>query len=374
MIVPVDIELARVSKRFGDTVAVREASFVVERGEFLTLLGPSGCGKTTTLNMVAGFIHPTAGVITIQDRPVTELPPYERDTGMVFQSYALFPHMSVFDNVAFGLRMRKVTGPDIQRRVGDILERVQLAGLDRRYPRQLSGGQQQRVALARAMVLRPAVLLLDEPLSNLDLKLREAMRFELKSLQRELGITSVYVTHDQDEALVMSDRIAVMNAGHIEQIGPPEEIYASPSSLFVARFIGATNLLEGTVDHWRDEVARVRLADTDAVVEVRAPTRHDAGDRVVVSVRPERCHVSAEPLGVPLNRMQLRVEEVLLLGPDLRYHLAFPNERRLVARALNADDSYRPAPGDAVHVTFPPRAAIAFPAAAVATAEDPMGA
>ncbi len=244
-----DIKLERVSKSFGDVRAVENVTRHVRRGEFLTLLGPSGCGKTTTLNMIAGFVHPDSGSIQIRNIPVAELPPYERDTGMVFQSYALFPHMTVFENVAFGLRMRKLPEPQIKERVGDVLERVRLTGYDRRYPRELSGGQQQRVALARALVANPAVLLLDEPLSNLDLKLREAMRFELKRLQRDLGITSVYVTHDQGEALTMSDRIAVMRAGRIEQVGSPEEIYDSPTTLFGAAFIGATNLLRGRSKH-----------------------------------------------------------------------------------------------------------------------------
>jgi len=229
-----EVELREVTKRFGRAVAVNQLSLDVRAGEFLTLLGPSGCGKTTTLNIVAGFLDPDEGTIALRGRQVNFLPPFQRDTSMVFQSYALFPHMTNFENVAFGLRMRGVSDGDIKRRVLQSLEQVQLAGLDDRYPRQLSGGQQQRVALARAIVTEPTVLLLDEPLSNLDLKLRESMRLELKALQHRLGLTTIYVTHDQSEALVMSDRIVVMHQGRAEQVGTPLDIYERPATPFVA--------------------------------------------------------------------------------------------------------------------------------------------
>src|SRR5690606_23843704 len=271
-------ELRSACDRCGATPAVDGFSLKLTRVAFPTPLGPSGSGKRTTPTMIAGFIAPTSGEIDIQGTPVTDLPPFERDTSMVFQSYALFPHMTVFDNVAFGLRMRKAEKAAIATRVAEALEKVHLAGLERRYPRELSGGQQQRVALARAIVTRPAVLLLDEPLSNLDLKLREAMRIELKSLQRELGITSVYVTHDQDEALAMSDRIAVMNLGHIEQIGTPEEVYESPASLFVATFVGATNLLPAVVEATEAERYSVRLEGTQTVISLRRSRDFRAGD------------------------------------------------------------------------------------------------
>ena len=353
-----DIQLQEVAKRYGDTVAVDGVSFGVERGEFLTLLGPSGCGKTTTLNMIAGFVTPTAGAIRIKDRPVTDLPAYERDTGMVFQSYALFPHMTVFNNVAFGLRMRRQKRTDIQTRVGEMLERVRLTGLEKRYPRQLSGGQQQRVALARAMVMKPAALLLDEPLSNLDLKLREAMRVELKSLQRDLGITSVYVTHDQDEALAMSDRIAVMNAGKIEQVGSPETIYESPQSLFVATFIGATNLLQGAVTAIRGEQVQVKLESGKALL-ARQGQPLEVGEGVVVSIRPEKCRLTLQQPSTD-NSLAAKVTNTLVLGAELQYLLALEGGPTLTVKALNTDESVRPCPGEHVYVILPAHHCLGF--------------
>ncbi len=238
------LQLAALTKCFGATRAVDAIDLTVAPGEFVTLLGPSGCGKTTTLNMIAGFIVPDAGSIRLQDRPVEALPPFRRNLGLVFQDYALFPHMSVAENVGFGLRMRRIPRDDIARRVKEALDLVQLNGLDDRRPLQLSGGQRQRVALARALVIQPAMLLLDEPLSNLDLKLREEMRLEISALQRRLGIATVFVTHDQGEALTMSDRIAVMRDGRIEQIGTPGDIYERPATRFVAGFIGTANLIK----------------------------------------------------------------------------------------------------------------------------------
>src|SRR5437667_3564559 len=267
------IELAGVTKEFqarGEVVtAVRGLDLAIREGEFFSLLGPSGCGKTTTMRMIAGFEEPTRGAIRLHGSDVTGVPPNKRDVNMVFQSYALFPHMSVFENVAFGLRRKKAAKDEITRRVGEMLEIVDLGGRGERRPRELSGGQQQRVALARALVNRPRALLLDEPLGALDLKLRQAMQVELKRIQREVGITFVYVTHDQGEALTMSDRIAVMNDGAIEHLGTPREIYEHPKTRFVAGFIGTSNLLTGTVSH----------ADTDhAVIEV------SPAERIVVPV------------------------------------------------------------------------------------------
>jgi putative spermidine/putrescine transport system ATP-binding protein len=241
------LRLVGIEKHYGPTVAVAGIDLDVIEGEFVTLLGPSGCGKTTTLGLIAGFFHPTAGEIYLKGRPVVDLPSFQRDIGVVFQDYALFPHMTAAENVAFGLRMRKVPPAEIAKRVADALDLVQLAGLGERRPLQMSGGQRQRVALARALVINPTVLLLDEPLSNLDLKLREEMRVEIASIQRRLGITTVFVTHDQSEALVMSNRIAVMNAGRIEQIGDPSDIYERPATRFVAEFIGRMNLFSGQV-------------------------------------------------------------------------------------------------------------------------------
>ena len=355
-----DIELRSVSKRYGDALAVDHVSLGIERGEFLTLLGPSGCGKTTTLNMIAGFITPSGGEIDIQGRLVTDLPPFERDTSMVFQSYALFPHMTVFDNVAFGLRMRKVGRSDVVRRVGESLEKVHLTGLEKRFPRELSGGQQQRVALARAIVTRPAVLLLDEPLSNLDLKLREAMRLELKSLQRDLGITSVYVTHDQDEALSMSDRIAVMNLGHVEQVGSPDDVYESPDSLFVATFVGATNLVPGTVERAGTDFS-VKLDDGSSI-GTRAGGQVGVGDRVVVSVRPEKCVLTLETDGLAssANTFEATLVDTMVTGPELKFLLSMDGGSSLTVTALNIDSSPRPQRGQRVKVGLPAHHCLAF--------------
>jgi ABC-type Fe3+/spermidine/putrescine transport system ATPase subunit len=239
------LRLTNVVRRYGTFTAVDDVSLELGDGEFVTLLGPSGCGKTTTLRMVAGFIAPDSGEIRFDDRRMNEVPPHRRNTAMVFQSYALFPHMTVAENVAFGLRMRKLPAAEQARRIGEVLEMVSLSGLEKRRPGQLSGGQQQRVALARAIVTRPDILLFDEPLSNLDAKLREKVRIEIRDLQRRLGITSLYVTHDQAEALAISDRIVVMNRGRIEQVGEPAEIYRAPSTSFVADFLGAANIVEG---------------------------------------------------------------------------------------------------------------------------------
>ncbi|MEM2414106.1 MAG: ABC transporter ATP-binding protein, partial [Sulfolobales archaeon] len=241
------IELVQVSKRFGKVLAVDKVSVEIEKGEFFTFLGPSGCGKTTTLRIIAGLEIPDEGRVIMDGADITYLPPHKRDTAMVFQNYALWPHMTVFENVAYGLKVRKYPKEEIRRKVKEVLELVRLEGLEDRYPTQLSGGQQQRVALARALVVEPKALLLDEPLSNLDAKLRIEMREELKRIQKSLNITAVYVTHDQEEAMVLSDRIAVMNRGRVVQIGSPEELYGRPKTLFVATFIGKYNILEGVV-------------------------------------------------------------------------------------------------------------------------------
>ncbi|MFL5948225.1 MAG: ABC transporter ATP-binding protein, partial [Gaiellaceae bacterium] len=243
-----DVRLHHVTKEFDDIRAVDDLSLEIERGSFFALLGPSGCGKTTTLRMIGGFEEPTEGTIYLGDEPVSGKPPYKRDVNTVFQSYALFPHLTIFENVAFGLRRRKIRGGQLEGRVHEILDLVDLHGMNQRKPRQLSGGQQQRVALARALVNNPQVLLLDEPLGALDLKLRKQMQLTLKQIQHEIGITFVHVTHDQEEAMTMADSIAVMNRGRIEQLGPPEELYERPRTSFVARFLGASNLLPGTVE------------------------------------------------------------------------------------------------------------------------------
>jgi spermidine/putrescine transport system ATP-binding protein len=305
-----EISLERVAKRFGDVTAVDEVSLEIRPGEFFSLLGPSGCGKTTTLRMIGGFELPTSGRILLRDRDVTRDPPDKRAVNMVFQHYALFPHLTVGDNIAFGPKRQGMAKDEIRRRVGEALALVRLEGYERRKPSQLSGGQQQRVALARALANRPLVLLLDEPLGALDLKLRRQLQVELKRIQSEVGITFVYVTHDQEEALTMSDRIAVMNAGHVEQLGTPEELYERPVSRFVADFMGTTNLVRGTVG----ADGRVRL-DSGEVV----PAVHDglpAGSPVELSVRPEA--ISLVPAAAE-NAVAARVEQAAYLGTSVSY-------------------------------------------------------
>jgi spermidine/putrescine transport system ATP-binding protein len=297
-----DVELRGVTKRFDEVVAVDDLSLTIEPGRFFALLGPSGCGKTTTLRMVGGFEEPTEGEILLGGRSVTGLPPYRRDVNTVFQSYALFPHLNVLDNVAFGLRRKRVRGTEVSGRVGEILRLVGLEGLDRRKPRQLSGGQQQRVALARALVNHPRVLLLDEPLGALDLKLRKQMQLELKRIQHELGLTFVHVTHDQEEAMTMADVIAVMNRGRIEQLGAPTDLYERPRTAFVAGFLGVSNLLAAATVGPN----RVRL---DGGPELSVPLNGRNG-RVAVGIRPEKLRLD----GVGENRLPGTVKETAYVG------------------------------------------------------------
>jgi spermidine/putrescine transport system ATP-binding protein len=305
-----DVRLDNVTKRFDDVVAVDDISLEIERGSFFALLGPSGCGKTTTLRMIGGFEEPTAGTIYLGDEPVSGKPPYKRDVNTVFQSYALFPHLTIFENVAFGLRRKGVRKNDLRGRVLSILELVGLSGFDKRKPRQLSGGQQQRVALARALVNKPRVLLLDEPLGALDLKLRKQMQLELKAIQHDVGITFIHVTHDQDEAMTMADGIAIMNAGKIEQLGAPADLYERPQTAFVASFLGISNLLPGSVTG----PDSVRL---DEGTEVRVPREALDGrtGRVAVGVRPEKIRIGhAEE-----NRLTGRLLETAYVGVATQY-------------------------------------------------------
>ena len=281
--VPADIRLDEVTKRFDDVVAVDKLSLDIERGSFFAMLGPSGCGKTTTLRMIGGFEQPTEGAIYLAGEEVSALPAYKRDVNTVFQSYALFPHLSVFENIAFGLRRRSVRGDTLKGRVIEILRLVGLEGMEKRKPRQLSGGQQQRVALARALVNKPQVLLLDEPLGALDLKLRKQMQLELKGIQHDIGITFVHVTHDQEEAMTMADQIAVMNGGRIEQLGTPTELYETPSTAFVASFLGVSNLIPGVVSG----PDTVRL-HSGPEVRVRADALAGRTGEVAVGIRPEK--------------------------------------------------------------------------------------
>src|SRR5947208_3720236 len=290
-----DIRLSNLTKRFDDVVAVDDLSLEIERGRFFALLGPSGCGKTTTLRMIGGFEEPTSGRIELGDRDVSALPPYKRDVNTVFQSYALFPHLTIFENVAFGLRRRGVRGDELKQRTREMLELVGLGGVERRKPSQLSGGQQQRIALARALVNHPRVLLLDEPLGALDLKLRKQMQLELKRIQQEVGITFLYVTHDQEEAMTMSDRLAVMRHGKVEQIGEPEAVYESPATEFVAGFLGASNMLDGEVKEVRGDVSTILLdagGTTVTIPTIRVPA--GVGSAVRVGVRPEKITLEAD--------------------------------------------------------------------------------
>jgi ABC-type Fe3+/spermidine/putrescine transport system ATPase subunit len=313
------LRVDHITKRFGTAAAVDDVSFEIPRGAFATLLGPSGCGKTTTLRMIAGFYDPDVGDIVLSGKRINELPAHRRGTAMVFQDYALFPHMTVKDNVGYGLRVQGASGTERERRVNETLEFVGLGGLGGRWPNQLSGGQQQRVAVGRALVLRPEILLLDEPLSNLDAKLRVSLRWELRALQQQLKMTFVYVTHDQDEALSLSDWIAVMNAGKVEQAGTPWEIYYHPRTSFLADFVGAVNLVPGTVREVRgDEVV---VAFGQRAVTVRRPTglTLDAGREVHLCVRPEALALrppSADPDGIRLPGV---VTRRAFLGDLMRY-------------------------------------------------------
>jgi spermidine/putrescine transport system ATP-binding protein len=287
--VTTDVRIENVTKDFDGVLAVDDLSLEVESGKFYALLGPSGCGKTTTLRMIGGFEEPSAGTIYLGDRPVTGLPPHKRDVNTVFQSYALFPHLTIYENVAFGLRRKRVKGDELRNRVEEMLHIVGLDGYGARKPRQLSGGQQQRVALARALVNRPRVLLLDEPLGALDLKLRKEMQFELKRIQHEMGITFVHVTHDQEEAMTMADFIVVMHDGRIEQFGGPADLYERPASAFVANFLGVSNLLPGTVEG----TDAVRL-DSGTVLRVPTGTLNGHKGKVSVGIRPEKLRVGGD--------------------------------------------------------------------------------
>jgi len=335
------VRLERVSKHFGELVAVKELDLDIGRGEFFTMLGPSGCGKTTTLRMVAGFEQPTAGRVLIEGSDVAGLPSYKRPTNTVFQSYALFPHLSVRDNVAFGLRRKKVPKDEIAQRVESELERVGLAAEINRRPNQLSGGQQQRVALARALVNLPKVLLLDEPLGALDLKLRKELQLELKGIQRDVGITFVYVTHDQEEALTMSDRIAVMSNGVVEQVDTPENVYERPATTFVAGFIGVSNLMPGTVTSATGGRGMIRL-DTGLEVESRVDGLA-TGERCHAVVRPEKLRItdpgSVTPGGLP--GVDGVVQSSVYLGTSTQIIVALPGDVSMTVLVPNASEAER---------------------------------
>lgn len=357
------IEIDHVTKRFDDYVAVADAHFSIGAGEFFSMLGPSGCGKTTTLRMIAGFETPTVGAIRLKGLDVSRVPPHKRNVNTVFQHYALFPHMTVWDNVAYGPRSQKKDKSAIKKSVDEMLDVVRLSDFALRKPAQLSGGQQQRVALARALVNYPSALLLDEPLGALDLKLRHVMQFELKRIQRELGITFIYVTHDQEEALTMSDRIAVMNAGHVEQIGTPTEIYDRPASVFVAGFIGQANLWHGrqTGRNNRDFVEVEVLGST---LKARpGETMTASSGPATVMVRPERVRVSMDPPAADMTSVRANVVDLTFQGPVLRLSLAALDGSAVLAHVGPEQDLPMLRPGDEVYVGWAPEASLVLPAA-----------
>jgi spermidine/putrescine transport system ATP-binding protein len=368
----IDVRLDRVTKRFGDVAAVDDLTLEVEQGEFFSLLGPSGCGKTTTLRMIGGFEEPTGGVISLGGADVTNLPPYRRNVNTVFQSYALFPHLSIFENVAFGLRRRKVDRADVDRRVKEALELVDLPGYERRKPTQLSGGQQQRIALARALVNRPKLLLLDEPLGALDLKLRKQMQLELKRIQQEVGITFLYVTHDQEEAMTMSNRLAVMRHGKIEQLDVPERIYESPATEFVAGFLGASNLLEGQVKERNGTFATLLLAGGGLLT---VPNDRLAGQdsTVKVGVRPEKIRLEPDSGESPAgwNSVTGTLRHSTFVGVSHQYTIEGPSDATLTVYAQNLGHETVPREGDRVRLLWrPEHTFVVRPSAPIAEWEE----
>jgi spermidine/putrescine ABC transporter ATP-binding subunit len=353
-----EVKLVGLSRDYDEVAAVRQLDLTVAPGEFVTLLGPSGSGKTTTLMMVAGFVHPTTGDVLLDGRSVVALAPHRRNLGVVFQSYALFPHMSVAENVAFPLRMRRIAASEMRRRVEDALALVQLELLGDRRIQQLSGGQQQRVALARALVFRPPVLLMDEPLGALDRKLRDQMQLEIKRIQRTLGLTVLYVTHDQEEALILSDRIAIMHEGRLHQVGTPAEVYDRPATTFVADFVGESNMLSGVVEKATERMT-IRLRGSERRFEGRegpfAP-----GQAVRVMIRPEAVAVGVGPVGDGDNRVQAVVEDALYLGQAIRY-VVRGDDLTLVARVPRKADDVALQVGTRVTASWPACATAVIP-------------
>jgi spermidine/putrescine transport system ATP-binding protein len=353
----IDVRLERVSKLFGDVAAVDDLSLDIEEGEFFSMLGPSGCGKTTTLRMIGGFEEPSFGTVYLGGRDVTDLPPYKRDVNTVFQSYALFPHLDVYENVAFGLRRKKVDKGEIDTRVRETMALVDLIGFERRKPAQMSGGQQQRVALARALVNHPKVLLLDEPLGALDLKLRKQMQLELKRIQQEVGITFIYVTHDQEEAMTMSDRFAVMRHGKIEQLGGPEEVYESPATEFVAGFLGASNMLHGDLKEATNGLTSI-LTSTGEVLRAktdRIPA--GIGPTVKVGVRPEKITIVPDDGAAPADRNVVKglLRMSTYIGVNYQYKVEGPGgiDMTVYVQNLGAAGSM-PQPGQQVRLEWLP--------------------
>jgi putative spermidine/putrescine transport system ATP-binding protein len=360
-----EVRLHELTKTFGSVVAVRDVSVTIDRGSFFTLLGPSGSGKTTTLMMVAGFAYPTRGDVFVDGKPVAGLPPQKRELGMVFQSYAVFPHLTVFDNIAFPLQIRGARRAEIRQRVGEMLELVRLSGYDQRLPRQLSGGEQQRVALARALVFRPRVLLMDEPLGALDKKLRAHMQLELKHIQRHLHVTVIYVTHDQEEALTMSDRVAVMHRGRIEQVGTPAELYEAPSTRFVADFLGESNFVDGIIvgasadKRW--------LVRSGGGLEFRGvgAVPLQAGQPVTAAVRPEKLVIVDDAAGASdsgaVNACKGTVEEAIYVGDTTRYRVALGADGVMTVKVPNRLGVRQHAEGESVALAWSPDETRIFP-------------
>ncbi len=350
---PGEVQLVDLVKRFGDVVAVDGINLDMPSGEFFSMLGPSGCGKTTTLRMIAGFEQPSEGKILLDGNDMQYTPPHKRNVNTVFQSYALFPHLNVYDNVAFGLRRQKTPKGEIRQRVAEALELVQLTGLEKRKPGQMSGGQQQRVALARALVLKPAVLLLDEPLGALDAKLRKQLQVELKALQQQVGITFVYVTHDQEEALTMSDRIAVMSNGRVEQVAAPREVYEEPATTFVADFLGVSNMMDATA-HGAGPGGGCRLSVGDFELEANQGMTHATGP-TKITIRPERVRLEPQETSGP-NRVPGMVERPVYLGNAVQLIVRLANGDAVQALIQNAGDAVPFRQGDPVKVHLPAEA------------------
>lgn len=350
------VNLSTITKRFGNVTAVKDLDLQIKEGEFFTFLGPSGCGKTTTLRMIAGFYYPSEGKVKFNDKDMTTVPPEKRNTGMVFQNYALFPHMTVFENVAFGLKVRKLSKEDIKQKVHDVLQKVRLDQYVERQVSQLSGGQQQRVALARALVIEPDILLLDEPLSNLDARLRDEMRNEILRLQREYGITTIYVTHDQVEALSMSDRIAVFNFGECQQVGTPTEIYNQPVNDFVAKFIGETNLLPVTLEKEGEDYVTFQSNDLTGTIHVKNSenniSSYDETDDLVMSIRPEAVKISNH-LIEGKNVFEGKIKLVQFTGASVHTAVQLNDQITIKATDLNQGPSSYYKEGATVSIQLP---------------------
>jgi putative spermidine/putrescine transport system ATP-binding protein len=344
------LQLTALTKTYGDVRAVAGVDLDIAQGELVVLLGPSGCGKTTTLRMIAGFVAPTAGEIRLGGRDITRQPPWKRNTGLVFQSYALFPHLTAAENIAFGLRMRKLPPPQVGAKVAEVLRLVRLEGLAERLPRELSGGQQQRVALARALVIEPDILLLDEPLSNLDAKLRAEVRVEIRELQRKLGLTTVMVTHDQEEALTMADRLVVMSNGTVQQVGSQRDLYENPVNAFVAGFVGRTNFLHGRVES--PSVFR-----SESGLAIRCNEALAANGRTL-ALRPERLSLATTPVAGADNCFPGTVEFASYLGGILEYYVRLTPQDRLMVQAPNKLAEHAYAVGDQVHLHWPAQASL----------------